>query len=420
MGGAKCSISVISKKIKIKKGEIKMSKKTINLKLLTAFICFIMIFALAIIPLTTLMANADTKINKVLFVVEEETAAKELKENITNFNCSEEYYDIDILDNIDNKRLVSYAAIALPSNIQTDYDININSTRCYIYGELTISDYKSLTGLNEFALDIDIESIGENKSSTIKQYFDKEYEETQVFNIIGFGTSALLCSLGDDIDTKYMNCVYLYNILDDCVKFLAPKTRSTIIESKFEFTTAMFGGVKGGGVAHMDYTLYRNYDEESTVYDYFAIKTRTWLTSEDGKKTEINTKYVLPNKSDNLLETGPASVNNAGSLSVSVGFGTSGVSGSIGFSVDLSNVSPNIKRTEDYTNDTVEWAMTQRTWFPKYLNGVSLECAATWASLASNHVAAIDVYFGGRINIGPNYQYPVKSESKQVPIRFSY
>lgn len=88
-----------------------MSKKTINLKLLTAFICFIMIFALAIIPLTTLMANADTKINKVLFVVEEETAAKELKENITNFNCSEEYYDIDILDNIDNKRLVSYGIL---------------------------------------------------------------------------------------------------------------------------------------------------------------------------------------------------------------------------------------------------------------------------------------------------------------------
>lgn len=54
----------------------------------------------------------------------------------------------------------------------------------------------------------------------------------------------------------------------------------------------------------------------------------------------IRTKYELPNRQDNLMETGPTTTKSAGSLNVSIGFGSSGVSGTIGFSVDLSDYAP--------------------------------------------------------------------------------
>lgn len=59
---------------------------------------------------------------------------------------------------------------------------------------------------------------------------------------------------------------------------------------------------------YMDYTLYRNFDEQEPTYDYFAVKTNAWVTKLSARTDSLDgifTKYDLPKVGDNLLETGP-------------------------------------------------------------------------------------------------------------------
>ena len=117
-----------------------------------------------------------------------------------------------------------------------------------------------------------------------------------------------------------------------------------------------------------------------------------------GEVTGIYTKYELPYSSDNLLETGPQSQSRIQTLNVSIGFGAGGSNGRIEYSMDLSEFYPTINRTADYTNDIVEWEMVNRTLFPLNINNATLDCLASWASVG--HLAAIDVYYKGRVNVG--------------------
>ena len=167
----------------------------------------------------------------------------------------------------------------------------------------------------------------------------------------------------------------------------------------------------------MDYTLYRNYDETDPNYDYFGITTNVWADT-TVRLDELRTKYALPNSSDNFLETGPATQKNVGTLSVSIGFGSSGLGGDIGFSIDLSNSQPDIDRTEDFTNDIVEWNMHRRAVLPPSMNNAILGCSATWAS--RNSTATIDVSYQAKVSIArPNVTQSATSEYTKIQIRFA-
>ena len=99
--------------------------------------------------------------------------------------------------------------------------------------------------------------------------------------------------------------------------------------------------------------------------------------------------------------------------------GENGPSGSISYSMDLSDSSPNISRDEDYTNDVVEWSVTPRSLLPKYLNNQNFSSCATWASKGGS-LAAIDVSYAGRVNVGPDGVHGLDSGYNEVPIRFYY
>lgn len=77
-----------------------------------------------------------------------------------------------------------------------------------------------------------------------------------------------------------------------------------------------------------------------------------------------------------------------------------------------------IERTENYTDDTVEWVLTPRTWFPKSIDDAQLVCVASWAS--TGKYAGINVSYQGVVNIGPNSQYPTSAGYTEIPVRFSY
>lgn len=358
--------------------------------------------------------------DKVLFIVMDEEEKESLQLDCEECEFVNDLFDIGIISNINTTEINSYVAVALPYEFVKNTEIcsSINNERIYLYGDLTISDYKEKINIDEFALDVKIEDTKGTNISYAKQYLDEEYENTHSFNVICYGeNNTLLCTIGQDASTFS----YLFNIIDNFQIIIKSKfQRTTVIESKFDFTSSI-NSQRSYGVAHLDYTLYRNYDEQDSTYDYFGIKTKTWITTSADVK-EIKTKYELPEINDNLMETGPASKTSANNLDVSIGFGNGGVNGTIGFSVDLSDYTPNITRTEDYTNDTVEWSLTPKTLLPKSINGATLDCVATWASLSSRNNAAIDVYFTGTLSVdGPrNSKINIVGTYLQVPVRFSY
>lgn len=332
---------------------------------------------------------------------------------IANYNM----FDFVSANNVSEIQINNYKAIALPivneqlmSLARAAYNQGI---LVYLYGELTICDYKEYLSIEDFTLSTNILDSNETICRIVEQGFDADFENTEIYNVICYSNNALLCKFGNT--PKLVN--YLIASLNNCAETnLGVQTRATIVQSEFDFTT--YWGTNNQFSSHLDYTLYREIDETDPTYDYFAIKTRTWVTGGSAKVTGIMTKYELPYSSDNLLETGPASQSNIGSLSVSIGFGDGSVNGSIGYSIDLSDQRPNIERTEDYSADTVSWVLTPRTWFPKSINNASLVCVASWAS--TSKYAAIDVYYQGVVNVGPNYQYPTSAGYTKIPVRFSY
>lgn len=332
---------------------------------------------------------------------------------ITNFNL----FDYISVSDVSESMINDYKAIALP--IANDELMEVarvaynQGVLVYLYGQLTINDYKEYVSIESFTLSTKLYDSNETVCDTVEQGFDADFESTEIYNVICYSNNTLMCKFGDT--PKNVN--YLVAALNNCIETnVGGKTRATIVQSAFDFTT--YWGTNNQFASHLDYTLYREMDELDSTYDYFAIKTRTWVTCGSAKVTGIMTKYGLPFSSDNLLETGPESQSNIGSLSGSIGFGDGKVNGSIGYSIDLSDQNPTIERTEDYSADTVEWILTPRTWFPKSINDAFLVCVASWAS--TGKYAGIDVSYQGVVNIGSNSQYPTSAGYTEIPVRFSY
>ena len=326
-------------------------------------------------------------------------------------------FDYTLITDVAEISLNNYKAIVLPIDDDETEAIARSAYNqgilVYLYGQLTINDYKEALSLNQFTLSADIYNSYEVKCDTVEQGFDVTFENTEIYNVICYSSNTLLCKFGNS--AKEVN--YLVAALNNCIETRnVGRTRATIVKSEFDFTT--YWGTNNQYASHLDYTLYREMDESDDVYDYFGVKTRTWVDTNGAEVSGIMTKYDIPFTRDDLLETGPDSQNSIGTLSVSVGFGNDGLTGSIGFTVDLSDQRPRIERTEDYTNDTVEWVMTPRILFPKSINDANLFCAATWAS--TGKYAGINVSYQGVVNIGSGGQYQISSGYTEIPIRFSY
>lgn len=385
-------------------------------------LCFLLLISFCVPSFPTAFAYSIK--NKVLFVVADNYEKENLEMQCIENEFESDFYDVEIFSNLNMEKMNSYIAIALPYNLAKGTNICkcISTERIYLYGELTIKEYKEVTSINDFGLDVNINDANGNTYGTARQYLDESFEKINKFNVVCYGeVNTLLCSIeGEDIALFK----YLYNVIDNFEIIIQSKMqRATILESKFDFTNDI-NSQRAYGVAHMDYTLYRNYNEEDVNYDYFGIRTKVWVTrrSSSSNVKEMKTKYELPNSNDNMLETGPASSENTGNLNVSIGFGQSGLNATIGFSIDLSSYVPNIVRTEDYTNDIVEWSLTEKTWSPKSINEATQDCVATWASLSSNATAAINIYFTGTVAVDTSLgnQRLVTGSYLQVPIRFAY
>ena len=363
--------------------------------------------------------EAESRFNKIFFIVKD-IDEKEKILSICDDAYLKKWVDVSTIHEIEEYSISQYAVVASEYSLINETNclvqIDFNKTTVYLYGGLTISEYKKVTGIQKFAKDVVINDINGNSVEIGKQFFDSAYEDTKVFDIISFGKKALLCQMDEDIKT--LNG-YFQNIYESSSSLLGPQTRATILESKFDLTVAVPGGTSAQtAVIYLDYTLYRNYDEQDSVYDYFGIITKVWITCYVPKRDDaslLKEKFSLPNKDDNLLETGPSSKKRESSFSVGIGFGDK-LSGSLSYTVDL-GARPDIERKEDFTKDTVEWFMTCGG--VSSLHNIVFKNSATWASLQSKHLAEIDVAVGGRIQIMDG-RFGHDKDYETFPIRFSY
>lgn len=140
-------------------------------------------------------ASALSKKDKILYVVENQ----EDIDNILAFagkNSLGGAFDLRLMKELDGIDLSGYSAIALPYNEELNYDgikaAHNHGVLIYLYGNLTIDDYKKAVGIDDFSLEIDLQNASSAASSKVTQYFEKEYEENEEFNIIKFGVKSFL------------------------------------------------------------------------------------------------------------------------------------------------------------------------------------------------------------------------------------
>jgi len=358
----------------------------------------------------------------------------------TGYNLyNNKLFKVRPFDEFNQIDLSAYRAIALP--FSNNLSVNVvaivrqlfdNGTIIYLYGDLTIQEYKHITGLEMFALDVDITNLNDFSVGQTIQSFDGAFKENEIFNIIGFSEQALLCKIYDETISAF---TFLFNIAKNFEQLLSADQggfqpfNATIVRSGFNFTSSWTAFGSSVHTVRMDYTLYQNLNEYDPNFYYFGISTNTWVTSsQSGVFTaDIRTRFTLPNNEGHFLDSGPASQANIGSLGVSVGFGSSGPSASIGFSVNLSDIRPTIDRDEQFHQGWIDWRMTRRTLLPINLGTERLRCVATWAS--PNNAASIDVRFRGGVGrrvhtgvgivIGFEYDQLSLSGYTTIPIRFS-
>lgn len=398
------------------------NKRSIRFRTIAALF---LVFAMFMSCIPAYAASNNVKTDKVLFVTDAQGIADistfDATRTVNTYSDYANYED----PSFDMDNVIQYRAVAFPyCESLSDEVLEAYNSGCivYLYGSLTIQEYKAAINLNNYALDVNLYNEQGYSTEKVSQFFDSSYESNEVFNIISYGPKALLCKVAGDTLNEQQNTAltarnYLVPIEKNFSQLNRLNVRNTLIDSDFDIVTTW--GPNSEFSITMDYYLYRNYDEVDPDYDYFAVKTRVWIDNDMGSTRRIQTKYELPYSTDNLIETGPDSQSNIGSLSVSVGYGESGPDASIGYSLDLSDSRPTIERTEDYTNDTVEWTMTPRTLFPLSIDGTSLTCCATWASRGTS-LAAIDLFYNGIVSIGPSEQYPTTPGYTEVPIRYYY
>ena len=145
--------------------------------------------------------------------------------------------------------------------------------------------------------------------------------------------------------------------------------------------------------------MFRETAEIVADKDYFGIKVSIWGDNSMGTLSALRAQLATAFEDDNLTgEAGPVSTSGAGQISVSIGFGVTGISGEISYSLDFSDIKPRITRTLDLTNDIAHWEMKPPVIGNRCLSGQILIVSATWATPA-NGETGININFGGSVKI---------------------
>lgn len=351
---------------------------TLKRKLLAAFFAALMLCSLT----ASVIAAEDQNVD-LLFVTNNEAEKEKV---LTQSNIAEYKRNIAIkvvnVSNWESEKMPQAKAVAVPqSSVEAGEleSIYRSGVRTYVYGDLTINDYITYTGVADFGTRIPIYDTSKNPTGEFaRRLFSNSQQNEKVYQIIcepQNGAYGLLCTIDKENDgnkiESYLNII-AQNYMD------AENTqRATIVASAYDNAHYYYNDKCS---VHLTWILYRNYNEEDANYDYFAIESRIWGSGYQTVKINQTTcEHAMYYPSDYIIDSGPASDSSASSISFSLDIGDKGVTGgSIGYNYTLQS-SPKITRGTSNYPKSINWTASKRV-FGSYLDNDVFQFASSWAS----------------------------------------
>lgn len=327
-------------------------------------------------------------------------------------------YDFIPAKDVETLNFCDYDAVALKDDLMSNSVIaeavadayRDTEIKVYVYGEVTLSEYKDLLG---------IQSIGEYKDiiysdGTVgKKYVyldaaDDEGEET--LNVVQYSDAgSLFASVMVEQDTVFQQIVYDHFVETTPVM----SSYATVIEKEYSFKSYY----NSKNYVNMDYWLFQETDEIDPDYDFYAVKTIFTMVGDDPRSLDVYKGMVY--SADELDPCEPVSATSLSSLNVSVGWSGnstgSSASASIGLSWNLSQ-KVDIDHTYSAVNDEATWSITPSS-FKRGWPKEAISLLAPWS--AGSGVGAINVSFSGDFMVVEDgYDSLVTSKEKTVRIRY--
>lgn len=366
------------------------------------------------LPLSVSAAVGRADIPRILVIVND---ISEFDETLVSEFAGQ--YDIVDAEGINYAALRAYAAFAVPidvaradrklcSILQAAY--HRANALVYLYGELTISDFKQALKLEQFGAYVNIHDQTGITADQVFTSFGEEQENTAVENIISSSGDLSGNYLIADVAVDEFNSLTMASlaiILDDfCAS--AIQAMAVIVKSGYNFRSYY----NADNYINMDYLLYKDNDETDPDYDYFAVKTN--LCTENGyayNTQSIDVKHALPFTSDEMIDYGPGDINYAGTVSVGLDLG-----GTFGLSYSFTvNGTPNFNATYSAASDYCTWEI-YRPFLGGYLQNNIFSPGSSWASTGTYAGTNVDFkahFVGGQ---GHTFDTPWK----YVQIRYDY
>ncbi len=265
--------------------------------------------------------------------------------------------------------------------------------KIYLYGALTIDDFCEVINLQEFSIQVPLETmIKENtiKENTIEESvtmrFDDEYEAEEIHNVIAARKNSpekLLVSIPKDESGNYNLSLLMKAVADDL---------SISAFGLIDHATNIKTYTIGGQYAILDWYLYET-EENYVPLDFYGIKTN--LALEGGYYGGLNylgermyTTISCVGSTDNLFDSAPGSSYQESTFDVNLQFGEETYA-SLGWSFTM-NSEPNITRTQSLAEDYVSWVVEGDA---QSLEGEIFSPGMTWNT--TTNFAKINIQFRG-------------------------
>jgi len=361
-------------------------------RIISGMVTILMIMSLTVI----ISADEGNGDYNIIFLVKDNEHKEVLTEYYEN---SELVCDVEfvLFDNFNFGSIPQCGALVIPEdmitteNIARIYDSGVYT---YIYGDLTIQNYMNYTGLTEF---VSKEPVYNNDRVFTGEYADRYFSDEQIttktYQIICKPVSAydkgLLCTIEKE-DNGNKPESYLRIICNHYLNQMV-STYGTMVDAGYDIQHYYHAD---SSCINLQWMLYKNMDELVDDYDYYAIETQVWTTS-DYNVVDTNVEHNLYYTNDNIIAAGPDSTSKA--TTVNVDLSRQGGQNGIGLSFSFTlNSEPSINKDTSNYPDSVLWNFEKRV-FGQSLNDDIFCCASSWAANTSNNIAAISIHYDSTI-----------------------
>lgn len=337
-------------------------------------------------------AKSNTAPTKDLLLITENQAEYDL--SFINQN-PDLVVDIVELDNIKGYNADDYYEIAAPITLSDQLtpllrEAYTDEKKVYLYGELTIEQYKDVLNLDKYGVDVSIEvndaKTGMKQNKPAFMTFSDEYISDKIQNVVALrenDTNGLLATVPKNDDGSYNTSLLMKAVIDDVIPHTQFGTSATLVDSDYDITTYDYLG----NYAVLDWRLYQESDSDPD-YDYFAIRTNVSCEGSYFEGTEIWVNDDLAYPADEYIDSDPGDSTETTSFSVSLDFGEE-ISGGISWDFEFDNA-PEVDRTVSLSSDYAHWTCIEDLYG---LGGEVFSPGMSWASTGT--LAGIDLEFRG-------------------------